>query len=98
MLTRKSPSTLTRMFGRATVALLALGFSYSIWAQKPAERSPDAATIQAAESIAHEDAVPKTPDPASKSAATARTSFLQSEYRPAWQVDFLAQANPPDEC
>jgi beta-lactamase regulating signal transducer with metallopeptidase domain len=38
MLTRKSPSDLTRMLGRATVALIALGFSYSIWAQKPAER------------------------------------------------------------
>lgn len=38
MLNRKTPNIGTRWFGRALVAFIGLGLSYSIWAQKPAER------------------------------------------------------------
>ena len=40
MLARKSASTPTRWLGRSLVAMLALGLSYSIWAQKPATSQP----------------------------------------------------------
>ncbi len=38
MLNRKTPNIGTRWFGRALVAFIGLGLSYSIWAQKPAEQ------------------------------------------------------------
>ncbi len=103
MIARKSPTTLTRMLGRAVVAALALGFSYSIWAQKPAvagDVSPSTVparmlnTIVITEVGGHGVVHPTFTSPGD----TGHVRVSHDRDGDAWTVDLRVRPDPQDDA
>ncbi len=98
MLARKSPTSFTRLLGRITVAAIALGFSYSIWAQKPAhtdsiDQAPKKGDTMVFFTATVGDNVLKgVSTPGTDGKATIRQTVDGNE----WLVDYVIQPKAPD--
>lgn len=98
MLARKPPTSLTRLLGRLVVAAIALGFSYSIWAQKPArteniDRAPKKGDMMVFFTATVGDNVLKgSSTPGADGKATIRQTVDNGE----WLIEYVIQPKAPD--
>ena len=98
MLARKSPTSFTRLLGRVTVAAIALSFSYSIWAQKPAhteniDQAPKKGDMLVFFTATVGDNVLKQ---VSMPGADGEATIRQTVDNEEWLVDFVVQPKPAD--